>query len=179
MSRIGRLPVPIPAGVDVNIDGSTVTVKGPKGQLALDVVEPISVGRADDGTLQVSRPDDERESRSRHGLTRSLIANMVEGVTAGYTKKLEIHGTGYRVVAKGSDLEFALGYSHSITITPPEGISFQVENPTRFSVTGIDKQLVGEVAANIRKLRKPDPYKGKGVRYEGEHIRRKVGKAGK
>jgi large subunit ribosomal protein L6 len=179
MSRIGRLPVTVPAGVDVTIDGSTVTVKGPKGQLALDVVEPISVGRADDGTLQVSRPDDERESRSRHGLTRSLIANMVEGVTAGYTKKLEIHGTGYRVVAKGSDLEFALGYSHSITITPPEGISFQVENPTRFSVTGIDKQLVGEVAANIRKLRKPDPYKGKGVRYEGEHIRRKVGKAGK
>ena len=137
------------------------------------------MGRADDGTLQVSRPDDERESRSRHGLTRSLIANMVEGVTAGYTKKLEIHGTGYRVVAKGSDLEFALGYSHSITITPPEGISFQVENPTRFSVTGIDKQLVGEVAANIRKLRKPDPYKGKGVRYAGEQIRRKVGKTGK
>ncbi|MFK5647458.1 50S ribosomal protein L6 [Ornithinimicrobium sp. LYQ121] len=179
MSRIGRLPVTVPAGVDVTIDGSTVTVKGPKGQLALDVVEPISVGRGDDGTVQVTRPDDERESRSRHGLTRSLIANMVEGVTAGYTKKLEIHGTGYRVVAKGSDLEFALGYSHSITITPPEGISFQVENPTRFSVTGIDKQLVGEVAANIRKLRKPDPYKGKGVRYEGEHIRRKVGKAGK
>ncbi|MFK5635142.1 50S ribosomal protein L6 [Ornithinimicrobium sp. LYQ103] len=179
MSRIGRLPVTVPAGVDVTIDGSTVTVKGPKGQLALDVVEPISVGRGDDGTVQVTRPDDERESRSRHGLTRSLIANMVEGVTAGYTKKLEIHGTGYRVVAKGTDLEFALGYSHSITITPPEGISFQVENPTRFSVTGIDKQLVGEVAANIRKLRKPDPYKGKGVRYEGEHIRRKVGKAGK
>ena len=179
MSRIGRLPVTIPSGVDVTIDGSTVTVKGPKGQLALDVVEPISVAKAEDGALQVSRPDDERDSRSRHGLTRSLIANMVEGVTAGYTKKLEIHGTGYRVVAKGSDLEFALGYSHSITITPPEGISFQVENPTRFSVTGIDKQLVGEVAANIRKLRKPDPYKGKGVRYEGEHIRRKVGKAGK
>ena len=179
MSRIGRLPVPIPAGVDVNIDGSTVTVKGPKGQLALDVVEPISVAKAEDGALQVSRPDDERDSRSRHGLTRSLIANMVEGVTNGYTKKLEIHGTGYRVTAKGSDLEFALGYSHPILIKAPEGITFAVENPTRFSVTGIDKQLVGEVAANIRKLRKPDPYKGKGVRYEGEHIRRKVGKAGK
>ena len=179
MSRIGRLPVTIPSGVDVTIDGSTVTVKGPKGQLALDVVEPISVAKAEDGALQVSRPDDERDSRSRHGLTRSLIANMVEGVTNGYTKKLEIHGTGYRVTAKGSDLEFALGYSHPILIKAPEGITFAVENPTRFSVTGIDKQQVGEVAANIRKLRKPDPYKGKGVRYEGEHIRRKVGKAGK
>ena len=179
MSRIGRLPVTIPTGVDVNIDGSTVTVKGPKGQLALDVVEPISVAQAEDGALEVSRPDDERDSRARHGLTRSLIANMVEGVTNGYTKKLEIHGTGYRVTAKGSDLEFALGYSHSILIKAPEGITFAVENPTRFSVTGIDKQQVGEVAANIRKLRKPDPYKGKGVRYEGEHIRRKVGKAGK
>lgn len=179
MSRIGRLPVTVPSGVDVAIDGSTVTVKGPKGQLALDVVEPISVQKGEDGALEVTRPDDERDSRSRHGLTRSLIANMVEGVTNGYTKKLEIHGTGYRVVAKGSDLEFALGYSHPILIKAPEGITFQVENPTRFSVTGIDKQLVGEVAANIRKLRKPDPYKGKGVRYEGEHIRRKVGKAGK
>jgi large subunit ribosomal protein L6 len=179
MSRIGRLPIPIPSGVDVAIDGSTVTVKGPKGQLALKVAQPISVAQAEENTLEVRRPDDERDSRSRHGLTRSLIANMVEGVTNGYTKKLEIHGTGYRVVAKGSDLEFALGYSHPITIKAPEGIAFQVENPTRFSVTGIDKQLVGEVAANIRKLRKPDPYKGKGVRYEGEQIRRKVGKAGK
>ncbi len=179
MSRIGRLPITIPSGVDVTIDGATVTVKGPKGQLALDVAEPITVGKAEDGTLQVSRPNDERESRARHGLTRSLIANMVEGVTNGYTKKLEIHGTGYRVVARGSDLEFALGYSHPILIKAPEGISFQVENPTRFSITGIDKQQVGETAANIRKLRKPDPYKGKGVRYEGEHIRRKVGKAGK
>ena len=179
MSRIGRLPVTIPSGVDVAIDGSTVSVKGPKGQLELKLVEPISVATGDEGTLEVSRGDEERESRSLHGLTRSLIANMVEGVTNGYTKKLEIHGTGYRVVAKGSDLEFALGYSHPITIKAPEGIAFQVENPTRFSVTGIDKQLVGEVAANIRKLRKPDPYKGKGVRYEGEQIRRKVGKAGK
>ncbi|SOC55789.1 50S ribosomal protein L6 [Ornithinimicrobium cerasi] len=179
MSRIGRLPVPVPSGVDVTIDGSNLTVKGPKGQLALDVVEPITVARTEDGTLQVSRPDDERDSRARHGLTRSLIANMVEGVTNGYTKKLEIHGTGYRVTAKGTDLEFALGYSHPILIKAPEGITFQVESPTRFSVTGIDKQQVGEVSANIRKLRKPDPYKGKGVRYEGEHIRRKVGKAGK
>ena len=179
MSRIGRLPITVPSGVDVTIDGANVTVKGPKGQLALAVADPISVERAEDGTLQVNRPDDERDSRARHGLTRSLIANMVEGVTNGYTKKLEIHGTGYRVTAKGSDLEFALGYSHPILIKAPEGITFQVENPTRFSVTGIDKQLVGETAANIRKLRKPDPYKGKGVRYEGEHIRRKVGKAGK
>lgn len=179
MSRIGRLPITVPSGVDVTIDGPNVTVKGPKGQLALAVAEPISVERAEDGTVQVTRPDDERDSRARHGLTRSLIANMVEGVTNGYTKKLEIHGTGYRVTAKGSDLEFALGYSHPILIKAPEGITFQVENPTRFSVSGIDKQLVGETAANIRKLRRPDPYKGKGVRYEGEQIRRKVGKAGK
>ena len=179
MSRIGRLPVTVPSGVDVTIDGQSVTVKGPKGQLAHTVVEPITVATGEEGTIQVARPDDERENRSLHGLTRSLIANMVEGVTDGYTKKLEIHGTGYRVVAKGSDLEFALGYSHPILVKAPEGISFQVENPTRFAVSGIDKQQVGEVAANIRKLRRPDPYKGKGVRYEGEHIRRKVGKAGK
>jgi len=137
------------------------------------------VERGDDGTLTVTRPDDERSNRSLHGLTRTLIANMVLGVTEGYEKKMEIHGTGYRVAAKGSDLEFALGYSHSITVKAPEGISFTVENPTRFAVQGIDKQQVGEVAANIRKLRKPDPYKGKGVRYAGEQIRRKVGKAGK
>ena len=178
MSRIGRLPVTVPSGVDVTIDGQHVTVKGPKGELSHVVAEPITVAEGD-GRLEVSRPDDERVSRSLHGLTRSLINNMVLGVTEGYTKKLEIHGTGYRVQAKGSNLEFALGYSHSITVEPPEGITFAVENPTRFSVAGIDKQLVGEVAANIRKLRKPDPYKGKGVRYEGEHIRRKVGKAGK
>lgn len=179
MSRIGRLPVTIPSGVDVAIDGAHVTVKGPKGQLEHDVVEPISVARDEDGAIAVTRPDDERDSRARHGLTRSLLANMVEGVTNGYVKKLEIHGTGYRVLAKGSNLEFALGYSHSITVEPPQGITFVVENPTRFSVQGIDKQQVGEVAANIRKLRRPDPYKGKGVRYEGERIRRKVGKAGK
>jgi large subunit ribosomal protein L6 len=179
MSRIGRLPVTLPSGVEVAIEGRHVTVKGPKGQLQHTVAEPIEVATAEDGSVAVTRPDDERESRALHGLTRSLIANMVEGVTDGYTKKMEIHGTGYRVVAKGSDLEFALGYSHPILVKAPEGISFQVENPTRFAVSGIDKQQVGEVAANIRKLRKPDPYKGKGVRYEGERIRRKVGKAGK
>lgn len=179
MSRIGRLPITIPSGVDVAIAGPQVTVKGPKGQLELTLPEPITAERADDGTVQVARPDDERDSRSLHGLSRSLIANMVEGVTNGYIKKLEIHGTGYRVVAKGSDLEFALGYSHPILVKAPQGITFQVETPTRFSVSGIDKQLVGETAANIRKLRKPDPYKAKGVRFEGEQIRRKVGKAGK
>ena len=179
MSRIGRLPVTVPSGVDVTIDGQAVTVKGPKGQLSFTVPEPISVGRGDDGVVEVKRPNDERESRSLHGLTRSLINNMVVGVTDGYEKRMEIHGTGYRVVNKAGSLEFSLGYSHSITVDAPDGIAFAVENPTRFSVQGIDKQQVGEVAANIRKLRKPDPYKGKGVRYAGEHIRRKVGKAGK
>ena len=179
MSRIGRLPVTVPSGVDVTIDGRAVMVKGPKGQLSLTVPEPISVGRGDDGAVEVTRPNDERESRSLHGLTRSLINNMVVGVTDGYEKRMEIHGTGYRVVNKGGSLEFSLGYSHSITVDAPDGIAFAVENPTRFSVQGIDKQQVGEVAANIRKLRKPDPYKGKGVRYAGEHIRRKGGKAGK
>jgi large subunit ribosomal protein L6 len=178
MSRIGRLPVPVPSGVDIAVEGQTVKVKGPKGELSVVVAEPITVEQAD-GSLEVKRPDDARNSRSLHGLTRSLINNMVLGVTEGYEKKLEIHGTGYRVLAKGSNLEFALGYSHSITVEPPAGITFAVENQTRFSVQGIDKQLVGEVAANIRKLRKPDPYKGKGVRYAGEQIRRKVGKAGK
>ena len=178
MSRIGRLPVSIPSGVDIKVEGQDVIVKGPKGELSLTVVQPITVELAE-GNLEVKRPDDERDSRSRHGLTRSLINNMVLGVTEGYEKKMEIHGTGYRVANKGGDLEFALGYSHSITVKAPEGISFAVENPTRFAVQGIDKQLVGEVAANIRKLRKPDPYKGKGVRYAGEQIRRKVGKAGK
>lgn len=178
MSRIGRLPVAIPSGVDVTIDGPTVTVKGPKGELSHVVAEPIAVEQGEDG-ITVTRPDDERASRSLHGLTRSLINNMVVGVTEGYVKRLEIHGTGYRVQNKGGALEFALGYSHPILIEAPDGITFAVENPTRFSVQGIDKQLVGEVAANIRKLRRPDPYKGKGVRYEGEQIRRKVGKAGK
>jgi large subunit ribosomal protein L6 len=179
MSRIGRLPVPVPSNVDVSIEGQAVTVKGPKGQLQHVVAVPIAVARSEEGSVEVKRPNDERQSRSLHGLTRTLIANMVLGVTEGYEKKMEIHGTGYRVAARGRDLEFALGYSHSITIKAPEGISFTIENPTRFAVQGIDKQLVGEIAANIRKLRKPDPYKGKGVRYAGEQIRRKVGKAGK
>jgi large subunit ribosomal protein L6 len=178
MSRIGRLPIAVPGGVDVAIDGRTVTVKGPKGSLSHAVAAPIEVTQ-EGSTLTVVRPDDERYSRSLHGLTRTLIFNMVVGVTQGYEKKLEIVGTGYRVTAKGSNLEFALGYSHSITVEPPSGVTFTVDGPTRFSVAGIDKQQVGEVAANLRKLRKPDPYKGKGVRYAGETIRRKVGKAGK
>ncbi|MFM9135608.1 MAG: 50S ribosomal protein L6 [bacterium] len=179
MSRIGRLPIAVPSGVEVSIDGPQVTVKGPKGTLTHTVVEPIAVAREDDGTLTVTRPNDERDARARHGLTRTLIANMVTGVTQGYEKGLEIVGTGYRVQAKGNALEFALGYSHPIVFEAPEGITFSVESPTKFKVAGIDKQQVGEVAANIRKLRKPEPFKGKGVRYEGEVVRRKAGKAGK
>jgi large subunit ribosomal protein L6 len=178
MSRIGRAPVAIPAGVTVAIDGRDVTVSGPKGSLSLQVTAPIEV-RQDDGMITVTRPSDEGEIRALHGLSRSLIANMVTGVTAGYAKTLEIVGVGYRVVAKGKDLEFALGFSHPVLVSPPEGISFRVETPTRFVVEGIDKQQVGEVAANIRKLRKPEPYKGKGVRYANEQVRRKAGKAGK
>jgi large subunit ribosomal protein L6 len=178
MSRIGRLPVPIPSGVDVAIDGQAVTVKGPKGTLALTVVEPIAVVK-EDTVIRVTRPSDDGKVRALHGLSRTLIANMVTGVTQGYSKTLEIVGVGYRVQAKGRDLEFSLGYSHPVLVTPPEGITFRVEAPTRFVVEGIDKQLVGETAARIRKLRKPDPYKAKGVRYQGEVIRRKVGKAGK
>jgi large subunit ribosomal protein L6 len=179
MSRIGRMPIPVPNGVDVTIDGRNVAVKGPKGSLSHVVVEPITIERGDDGALVVTRPDDERDSRARHGLTRTLVANMVQGVTEGYEKTLEIQGTGYRVAAKGTDLEFALGFSHPVTVTAPEGITFEVQTPTRFVVRGIDKQKVGEVAANIRKIRKPEPYKGKGVRYAGENVRRKVGKTGK
>ena len=178
MSRIGRTPVPIPSGVDVTISGREVTVKGPRGQLSLDVVPPIEVAQAD-GAITVTRPNDEGEIRALHGLSRSLIANMVTGVTEGYRKTLEIVGVGYRVQARGKDLEFSLGFSHPVPVTAPEGITLRVESPTRFVVEGIDKQQVGEVAANIRKLRKPDPYKGKGVRYQGEQVRRKVGKAGK
>src|SRR5712691_1606621 len=171
MSRIGRMPVVIPGGVDV-------TIKGPRGVLSLEVSPPIEVTK-EDGVLTVTRPSDEGEIRALHGLSRSLIANMITGVTEGYRKTLEIVGVGYRVQAKGSGLEFSLGFSNPVTITPPEGITFRVEAPTRFVVEGIDKQQVGEIAAQIRKLRKPDPYKGKGVRYQGEQIRRKVGKAGK
>ncbi|MFI5606012.1 50S ribosomal protein L6 [Amycolatopsis sp. NPDC051903] len=179
MSRIGKLPVAVPSGVEVTINGQHIQVKGPKGTLEHTVAEPITVERGEDGALQVKRPDDERESRALHGLTRTLVNNLVVGVTQGYEKKLEIHGVGYRVQAKGSDLEFALGYSHPVKIEAPEGITFKVETPTRFSVSGIDKQKVGQIAAVIRKLRRPDPYKGKGLRYEGEKIRRKVGKTGK
>ncbi|GAA2755041.1 50S ribosomal protein L6 [Actinopolymorpha rutila] len=179
MSRIGKLPIPVPSGVDVSIDGQTVTVKGPKGTLAHTVSAPITVVQ-DEGQLEVRRPDDERRSKELHGLSRTLVSNMIIGVTQGYERKLEIVGVGYRVVPKGpTQLELSLGYSHSITFDAPEGVSFAVETATKFSVSGINKQQVGEVAANIRKLRKPEPYKGKGIRYAGEKIRRKVGKAGK
>jgi large subunit ribosomal protein L6 len=178
MSRIGRLPIAVPSGVDVAINGQAVSVKGPKGSLNLTVAEPIKVER-EDGTLHVTRPDDSGNNKALHGLSRTLIANMVTGVTAGYAKTLEIVGVGYRVQAKGKNLEFSLGFSHPVVVEPPEGITFRVEAPTRFVVEGIDKQLVGETAARIRKIRKPDPYKAKGVRYQGEQIRRKVGKAGK
>ncbi len=178
MSRIGRLPIAIPAGVDVSINGREVTVAGPKGKLSLQVAEPIAVA-ADGGVITVTRPSDEGRVRALHGLSRSLVANMVTGVTEGYRKTLEIVGVGYRVQARGSSVEFSLGFSHPVTVTPPDGVTLRVETPTRLVVEGIDKQQVGEVAANIRKLRKPDPYKGKGLRYSGEQIRRKVGKAGK
>ena len=178
MSRIGRKSIPVPAGVDVTISGQTVKVKGPKGELSHVVAEPITVER-EDSELHVNRPNDERKSKELHGLSRTLVANMIIGVTEGYKKTLEINGTGYRVTAKGKDLEFALGFSHPVNVVAPAGISFSVERPTQFTVTGIDKQLVGEVAANIRKIRPPEPYKGKGVKYQGEVIRRKAGKAGK
>ena len=178
MSRIGKNPIEIPSGVSVSIDGQNVTVKGPKGELTHTVTEPIVVAQ-EDNSIVVTRPNDERRSRALHGLNRSLVSNLVEGVTQGYTTKMEIFGVGYRVQAKGRDLEFALGYSHPVPIEAPEGITFAVESPTKFSVSGIDKQQVGQISANIRRLRRPDPYKGKGIRYEGEQIRRKVGKTGK
>ncbi|WP_309081115.1 50S ribosomal protein L6 [Zhihengliuella sp.] len=178
MSRIGVRPITVPSGVEVTIDGNVVKVRGSKGELSQTIANPITVS-IEDNIITVSRPDESREARSLHGLSRTLIANMIQGVTEGYTKKLEIHGTGYRVLAKGQDLEFALGYSHPITVTAPEGITLAAEGANKVVVSGISKQRVGEVAANIRKLRRPDPYKGKGVRYEGEQIRRKVGKAGK
>ncbi|WP_136708481.1 50S ribosomal protein L6 [Agromyces sp. H66] len=178
MSRIGRLPIDIPAGVDVTVDGAAVTVKGPKGELSLTVASPIEV-KLEDNQVLVTRPDDERESRSLHGLTRSLIANQIIGVTQGYSKALEIVGTGYRVAQKGSSIEFALGFSHPVTVEPPAGITLSVEGNNKVTVTGIDKQAVGEAAANIRKIKKPEPYKGKGIRYAGEVVRRKAGKSGK
>ncbi len=178
MSRIGKIPVEVPSSVDVAIENRVVTVKGPKGTLTHRIPEPIEVA-LNEGQIVVTRPDDERASRSLHGLTRTILANLVTGVTQGYEKKLEIVGTGYRVMARGSDLEFALGFSHPVHVTAPEGITFAVESATKFSVSGIDKQQVGEVAANIRKIRKPEPYEGQGVRYAGEQVRRKVGKAGK
>jgi large subunit ribosomal protein L6 len=178
MSRIGRKSIPVPAGVDVTIAGQTVKVKGPKGELSHTVAEPITVAQ-ENGELHVHRPNDERRAKELHGLSRTLVANMIVGVTEGYKKTLEINGTGYRVTARGKDLEFALGFSHPVTVAAPPGITFTVERPTQFTVAGIDKQLVGEVAANIRKIRPPEPYKGKGVKYQGEVIRRKAGKAGK
>jgi large subunit ribosomal protein L6 len=178
MSRIGRVPVEFPDVVTVTADGQFISVKGPKGELSLTVANPIEVN-IEDNQVVVTRPDDERASRSLHGLTRTLIANQIIGVTQGYTKGLEIVGTGYRVAQKGNSVEFALGFSHPVLIDPPAGISLTVEGNNKLTVSGIDKQAVGEVAANIRKIRKPEPYKGKGVRYAGENVRRKAGKSGK
>jgi len=178
MSRIGRLPIDIPSGVDVTIDGAAVAVKGPRGSMNHTIPSPLSAS-IEDGKVIVTRPDDERRSKSLHGLTRTLIANQIIGVTQGYTKGLEVVGTGYRVQARGANIEFALGFSHPVVVVPPEGISFTVEGNNRLTVAGIDKQLVGETAANIRKIRKPEPYKGKGVRYAGEYVQRKAGKAAK
>jgi large subunit ribosomal protein L6 len=178
MSRIGRKPITVPSGVEVTITGQNVAVKGPKGSLALTVKEPITVSQAD-GVITVARPNDERLVRSLHGLSRTLVSNLIEGVTNGYTLTINIVGVGYRVADKGKDLEFQLGYSHPIQFIAPEGITFKVESPTKLVINGIDKQLVGETAAKIKKLRKADPYKGKGLRLEGEKILRKAGKAGK
>ena len=178
MSRIGRAPIPIPSGVEVKVEGYLVTVKGPKGTLEQQMHPDMTV-RVDDGNIVVTRPSDEREHRALHGLTRSLVANMVEGVTNGYAKTLEIQGVGYRAALKGSNLEIAVGYSHPVVVEPPQGVSFEVPQPTRIVISGTDKQLVGQIAANIRAIRKPDPYKGKGIRYAGEYVRKKAGKAAK
>ncbi|CAN2220479.1 RplF Ribosomal protein L6P/L9E [Candidatus Nanopelagicaceae bacterium] len=178
MSRIGRMPITVPSGVEVTINGQHVSAKGPKGSLALTVAEPIKVSQAD-GVITVARPNDERMVRSLHGLSRSLVANVIEGVTNGYSLTINIVGVGYRVAEKGKDLEFQLGYSHVINFPAPEGISYKVESPTKLVISGIDKQLVGETAAKVKKLRKADPYKGKGLRLEGEKVLRKAGKAGK
>ncbi len=178
MSRIGRMPITVPSGVEVSINGQHVSAKGPKGTLALTVAEPIKVAHAD-GVITVTRPNDERMVRSLHGLSRTLVANVIEGVTNGYSLTINIVGVGYRVAEKGKDLEFQLGYSHVINFPAPEGISYKVESPTKLVISGIDKQLVGETAAKVKKLRKADPYKGKGLRLEGEKVLRKAGKAGK
>ena len=178
MSRIGRAPIPIPSGVEVKVEGYLVTVKGPKGTLEQQMHPDMTV-RVDDGNVVVTRPSDERGHRALHGLTRSLVANMVEGVTNGYAKTLEIQGVGYRAALKGANLEIAVGYSHPVVVEPPDGISFEVPQPTRIVISGTDKQAVGQVAANIRAIRKPDPYKGKGIRYSGEYVRKKAGKAAK
>ncbi len=178
MSRIGKLPIDLPAGVEVRVEDGLATVTGPRGTLRQDLPPTITV-RQEDGRVLVERPDDERENRALHGLVRSLVANMVEGVTKGFEKQLEIQGVGYRVQAQGSDLLFSLGYSHPISVKAPDGITFEVTSPTRLAVRGIDKQQVGQVAAEIRRLRRPDPYKGKGVRYAGEVVRRKAGKTAK
>lgn len=179
MSRIGRRSIPVPAGVEVAVEGRTVSVKGPRGELSHTIPEQIGIERDPDGALNVLRTGEDRQARSLHGLSRTLVANMVTGVTEGYRKTLEISGTGYRVTAKGQDLELSVGYSHTVPVTAPEGITFEVERPTLFHISGIDKQLVGEVAAKIRKIRPPEPYKGKGIRYSDEVVRRKAGKAGK
>ena len=178
MSRVGNAPIAIPNGVDVKVDGQHVEVKGPKGTMGLDMPEPITAA-VEDNQIVVSRPDDHRQNRSLHGLTRSLINNLVVGVTEGYKINMEIFGVGYRVQQKGKDLEFSLGYSHPILIEAPEGVTFSVDGNTKFAIEGTDKQQVGQIAANIRRLRKDDPYKGKGIRYAGEQVRRKVGKTGK
>ncbi|MEX2659096.1 MAG: 50S ribosomal protein L6 [Acidimicrobiales bacterium] len=179
MSRIGRSPIEVPSGVDITVTGQRVVVKGPKGTLTRDVPEPITL-RQEDSQLLVERPDDERTNRALHGLVRSLVANMVTGVTNGYTKELEIVGVGYRATAAGpAKVDLALGFSHPVSVDAPEGITFTVPAPTRIVVSGIDKEAVGQVAANIRKIRKPEPYKGKGVRYAGERVLRKAGKAAK
>jgi len=178
MSRIGRMPITVPSGVEISITGQNVAVKGPKGSLAIAVPAPIQVSQAE-GVITVARPNEERATRALHGLSRTLVANMVTGVTTGYSLIINIVGVGYRVAEKGKDLEFQLGYSHPILFLAPEGISYKVESPNRLIISGIDKQLVGETAAKIKKLRKADPYKGKGLRLEGEVVRRKAGKAGK
>ena len=178
MSRIGKQPIPVPSGVEVKIDGSTVHVKGPKGELSRTLPEIMTV-EMEDGLVTVVRPDESRTARSLHGLSRTLLSNMITGVSEGYSKNLEIVGVGYRAALKGKDIELLLGFSHPVLVVAEPGITFTVPAPTKITVSGIDKQRVGQVAADIRKWRKPEPYKGKGVRYEGEHVRRKLGKSAK